>query len=226
MKNEKNSLVQKIIANPIFFLVAIILIFAGLFYFSNRGQNGGLISSYVEDETIKNSANIKGDISAPITVIEYGDYECPACGNSYDMVESVMKEYAGKIKLEYRHYPLPFHKFAEKASIASECAGEQGKFWEMHEKLYKNQKNLQESDLERYAKEIVSDFGKFKACFDANGYIDKINKQKNMGENDKITGTPSFFINGQVIENSNDKKYLPIIDDFRREINIELEKNK
>jgi protein-disulfide isomerase len=226
MKNEKKSSALNIISSPVFFLVVIIIIFAGIFYFSNRGQNGGPVSFYIEDETIKNGANIKGDVNTPITIVEYGDYECPACGNSYNMVESVLKEYDGKVKLEYRHYPLPFHKFAEKASIASECAGEQKKFWEMHEKLYKNQKNLKESDLEKYAKEIVTDFEKFKTCFDANGYLNKINKQKGMGEKDNISGTPSFFIEGRVIENANDKRYLPVIDDFRREIDIELGKNK
>ncbi len=226
MKNEKNNLIQKIITNPVFFLIAIILVLAGLFYFSNRGQDGNLISSYMEDEAWKNSANIKGDANAPITIVEYGDYQCPACGSYYNIAENVLQEYSGKIKLEYRHYPLPFHKFAPKASVAAECAGEQGKFWQMHEKLYKNQKNLQESDLEKYAREIVPDLEKFKACFSAGGYLDKINKQKSMGDKDKISGTPSFFINGRVIENSKDKNYLPTIDDFRREINAELEKNK
>jgi len=223
MKNEKSSVLE-VLSSPIFFLAAIILVFAGLFYFSSRGQNEDIISSYTENEIWKNSANIKGDANAPITIVEYGDYQCPACGVVYNMVENILKEYSGKIKLEYRHYPLPFHNFAEKASIASECAGEQGSFFEMHEKLYKNQNNLQESDLEKYAKEIVSDFEKFKICFDSNGYLDKINKQKNMGENDNAAGTPSFFINGRAIENSSNKNYLPAIEDFRREINIELEK--
>lgn len=226
MKNEKNNSIQKTLANPVFFLVAIILVFTGLVYFSNRGQNGDLISSYTEDEVWENSANIKGDVNAPITIVEYGDYQCPACGNVYNMAENVLREYGGKIKLEYRHFPLPFHEFAAKASIAAECAGEQGKFWQMHEKLFKNQQNIKESDLEKYAQEIVPDFEKFKICFDANGYLDKINKQKSMGEEGNISGTPLFFVNGRAIENSKDKNYLPTIDDFRREINAELEKNK
>ncbi|MCK5413631.1 MAG: DsbA family protein [Candidatus Pacebacteria bacterium] len=220
MKNQ-TSFIQKIVSSPALFVGIIIVIFGAIIYFSSSDLKS---SSYQEDKNWGNAENVKGPENAPITMIEYGDYECPACRNSYSMVEEVMNEYQDQIKLIYRHYPLQFHKDAQGASIASECAGEQGKFWEMHEKLYTKEGGLKEKSLKTYAREVGVDKEKFNECFTGNGYLDKINKQKEQGEKDEINGTPTFFINGKRVVNSGNSKYLPTIQNFRDMINAELEK--
>ena len=222
MKNKnQTSFTDKLLSSPLLFIGIIIAIFGGLVCFSSPDSNS---SSYLEDENWSNSENVKGNENAPITIIEYSDYECPACRNSYNMVEEVISEYQGQVKLVHRHYPLPFHKDAQGASIAAECAGEQGKFWEMHEKLYTGNEGLKENSLNLYAKEVGVNEEKFNNCFAGDGYLDKINKQKKQGEKDEISGTPTFFINGKQVINSGNNKYLPVIDDFRNMINVELGK--
>ncbi|MCK4918817.1 MAG: thioredoxin domain-containing protein [Candidatus Pacebacteria bacterium] len=221
MKNKnKTGFMQKILSSPLLFIVIIMVLFGTIIYFSSSDLKS---SSYQEDKNWSNAENIKGPENAPITMVEYGDYECPACRNSYGMVKEVINEYQDQIKLIYRHYPLQFHKDAQGASIASECAGEQGKFWEMHEKLYTGKRGLKEKGLKIYAKEVGVDEEKFNECFAGNGYFDKINKQKEQGEKDAINGTPAFFINGKQVINSRNSKYLPTIQDFRNMINAELE---
>ncbi len=228
MKNKQNNSKKESAFNPIFVLIVIGLVFAGLFYFfpwgsGEKTNNGGVTSSlYEENDNWKNSENVWGSQDAPITLVEYGDYQCPACGNMRDIVEGILNQYNGKIRLIYRHYPLSFHKFAFKASIAAECAGEQGKFWEMHDKLYQNQKQLENGDLKKYAGEIGADTERFEKCFDNDGYAEKINKQKEQGDKDNIQGTPAFFINGKELKNAEDERYLPRMEDFKREIDLKL----
>lgn len=219
-KNQK-SFINNLSASPLLFIGIIVLIFGAMIYFSSSDSKS---SSYLEDENWSNSENVKGDENAPVTMIEYSDYECPACRNSYNMVEEIISEYQGQIKLVHRHFPLPFNKDAQGASIASECAGEQGKFWEMHEKLNTGKEGLKEKTLKSYAKEVGIDEEKFSECFAGNGYLDKINKQKEQGEKDEVNGTPTFFINGKQVINSGNSKFIPVIDDFRNMINAELEK--
>jgi len=212
MENKKEIFFQKIISNPIFFLVAIILIFAVIFYFfGNKEESGSMNSIYDYGDSV-------------VVIVEYGDYQCPACISSYTMIEQILKEYEGKVKLDYRHFPLPGHEFALKASIVAECAREQGKFWEMHAKLYESAGKLDENSLNEYAKELGLDEEKYSDCFNHNKYIETVNEQKRQGIKDKISGTPTFFINGKKVVNLKNSKYLPNIEDFRREIDAELEK--
>lgn len=229
-KPERNNFFQGVVSNPITILVAIMLVFAALFYFfkpdKEANNNEAIISSYQEDESWLNSEAVKGSENALLALVEYGDYQCPACGDMYGTVEEIISQYNGEIKLIYRHYPLSFHQFAFKASVAAECAGEQGKFWEMHDKLYKNRNKLGDKDLKKYAEEIGLDVGRFEKCFDNNGYAKKINKQKELGDKDNIQGTPTFFLNGKRLKNAENEKLLPKPEDFKQAIDKELEQNR
>ncbi|HLG20958.1 MAG TPA: thioredoxin domain-containing protein, partial [Bdellovibrionota bacterium] len=105
----------------------------------------------------------KGVAGAPITIVEFSDFQCPFCKRALDSVNQVMKEYRGKVKLYFRDFPLAFHDKAKPAAIAARCANEQGQFWGYHDKLFAQQK-LEKDDLTNYAKELKLDLGKFEAC--------------------------------------------------------------
>ncbi len=211
--------IMSIIENPIIILVFIAIIFISLFsVFKGSGSN--VVSTYTENENWKNSTNIKGPENAPVSIIEYGDYQCSPCGMAAGIVKQILDEYKDKVKLEYRHFPLPMHGFATNAAIAAECTGEQGKFWEMHDMLFENQKDINSKEnLKKFAGEIGLDTEKFNACFDNSGYIDKININKSQGEADNVSGTPTFIINGQKLKSFQ-------LESFKSRIDEELDKVK
>lgn len=138
----------------------------------------------------------KGPATAPITIVEFSDFECPYCSKAEDTVKQVMKAYDGKVRLVYRDFPLPFHPHAEKASEAAQCAADQGKYWEMHEKLFSNQQKLEEPALKGYAKDLGLDQGKFDKCLDGGDKAKVVEANKAAGSKVGVTGTPAFFING------------------------------
>ncbi|MBI5225307.1 DsbA family protein [Candidatus Micrarchaeota archaeon] len=145
----------------------------------------------------------KGKESAPITIIEYSDFQCPFCSRFYaETLPSILKDWVdtGKAKLYYKHFPLSqIHPNAEKAAEASECAKDQGKFWEMHDKMFQNGNALSVDDLKRYAADLKLDTAKFNTCLDGGSKASIVAEQLQEGIGAGVTGTPSFFINGQNI---------------------------
>lgn len=133
------------------------------------------------------------------------------------IVNKIMEEYSGKVRLVYRHFPLSQHPFALKAAVSAEYAGEQGKFWEMHDKLYENQEDINTDNFLKFAGDIGLDSNKFKKCFDGNGYADKINDHKNKGENDNLRHTPTVFVNGVELSSFS-------VENFKKAIDSELNK--
>jgi protein-disulfide isomerase len=141
----------------------------------------------------------KGGDKAPVTIVEFSDFECPYCSRAEESVKQVMKEYAGKVRVVYRDFPLPFHPNAQKAAEAAHCAGDQGKYWDMHEKLFANQKALAVADLKSHAKGIGLDQAKFDKCLDSGDKAAIVEKNKQAGSEVGVTGTPAFFINGVML---------------------------
>jgi protein-disulfide isomerase len=139
----------------------------------------------------------KGEAKAPITIVEFSDFECPFCSRAEDSVKKVLAEYKGKVRLVYRDFPLPFHSRAQKASEAALCAGDQGKYWEMHEKLFANQQQLEPTQLKAHAKELGVDATKFDQCLDTGAKASVVEASKKAGEAAGVSGTPAFFINGR-----------------------------
>jgi protein-disulfide isomerase len=142
---------------------------------------------------------IKGDANAPVTIVEFSDFQCPFCGRFYKQtLPLIEKEYinTGKVKLIFRDFPLNFHENAQKAAEAAECADEQGKFWEYHDKIFENQKKLDMTSLKGYAAEIGLDIEKFDSCIDTGKYSSEVQKDFNDGSRYGVSGTPTFFING------------------------------
>ncbi len=141
----------------------------------------------------------RGPKNAPITMVIFSEFQCPFCSRIKPTIDQVESEYKGKVRVVFKHYPLPFHENAKPASMAAMAAGEQGKFWEMHDKLFANQQQLDRPSLDKYAQEIGLDMGKFKSAMDSGKFAAQIAADMKEAEAVGVNGTPATFINGRKI---------------------------
>lgn len=140
----------------------------------------------------------KGSEDAKVTIVEFSDYQCPFCGRfARDTLPLIVSEYVdtGKVRIVFRDFPIAGHQNAQKAAEASECADEQGKFWEYHDKLFANQQYLGIVDLKQYAKDLGLDSAKFDQCLDSGKYASEVQKDFQDGQSYGVSGTPTFFVN-------------------------------
>lgn len=140
---------------------------------------------------------MKGKADAPVTIVEFSDYQCPFCRRNYTQVfPEIEKEYidSGKVRYVFRDYPLPFHQNAIPAAIAANCAGQQDKYWDMHNYLFSNQSNLNEEGYLKFAEDNKLDIAKYKACLSDEGQKKEIEKDMQDGQKYGVRGTPSFFV--------------------------------
>ncbi|HXU83556.1 MAG TPA: thioredoxin domain-containing protein [Polyangia bacterium] len=158
----------------------------------------------------------RGPSNAPITIVEFSDFQCPYCSRAEETVKKVMDTYKGKIRLFYRDYPLPFHGQAQKASEAALCAAEQNKYWEMHEKLFASQQALAVPQLKEHAKGLGLDQGKFDKCLDGGAKAKEVETSKKAGDELGVNGTPHFFINGRPLSGAQP------FEEFKKVIDAEL----
>ncbi|HJQ84328.1 MAG TPA: thioredoxin domain-containing protein [Candidatus Binatia bacterium] len=155
-----------------------------------------------------------GGAKAPITIIEFSDYECPFCKRAETVVDQVMKTYGDKIRLVFRDYPLPMHERARPAADAANCANAQGKFWEFHAKLFANQSALGDDKLKEYAKELGLDAAKFDQCLATKPHKAAIDKDIEDGAKVGVNGTPAFFVNGRMLSGAQPfEKFKEVIDE-------------
>jgi protein-disulfide isomerase len=134
---------------------------------------------------------------APVTLVEYGDYECPYCGQAYYVVKELEQRAGNLMKLVFRNFPLTtVHPHAERAAEAAEAAGAQGKFWEMHDLLYENQQALEDEDLMKYAAWAGLDINRFVRDLREGRHLTRIREDFLSGARSGVNGTPTFFING------------------------------
>lgn len=161
-------------------------------------------------------APVWGDDKAKVTVVEFSDFQCPYCSKGADVIAELKKKYGkGKVKIAFKHFPLPNHPEAKPASEASMCVNEQNpdKFWKFHDIVFKKQQNLTPADLETYAKEAGADVAQFKQCVESKKYASKIEEDLKYGERIGIRSTPTFFVNGQMIMGAQDvAKFAELID--------------
>jgi protein-disulfide isomerase len=142
----------------------------------------------------------RGPADAPVTIVEFGDFECPYCGNLEPTVEKALVSYAGKVRLVFREYPLnDIHPLAAKAAEAALCARDQGKFWELHDRMYAHQDALEVDDLKAAAAELGMDADSFNECLDSNMHAAEIQADTRAGDAAGVTGTPALFVNGRFV---------------------------
>lgn len=176
---------------------------------------------YNQSELIAETSWSKGNKDAKVWIVEFSDFQCPACGAIQPVIQQVLNTYKDKILFVYRQYPLPSHNFAQIAALAAEAAGEQGKFWEYHDKLFANQTSWSsESDPSKtfiqYAKDIGLDGDKFSRSFNEKKGLAHINEDVVVGNQVGITVTPTFFINGTKFDGGLS------FDEFKKEIDKRL----
>ncbi len=146
---------------------------------------------------IPSDAPTMGPKDAPITLVEFTDYQCPYCQSAQQYVDQVMSTYAGKVRLVYQEFPLDFHGQAKPAGMAARCAGEEGKFWEMHTGLLRSPGTFNDADLKSRAVALGLDGTKFSACVASGKYNEVIQKAIENGRSVGVNGTPTFFLNGR-----------------------------
>ncbi len=145
---------------------------------------------------------VLGEKDAPVTIIEFSDFECPFCKRFHDETLPRIKEQyirTGKVKFVYRDFPLPIHPNAQKAAEAAECADDQGQFWAYHDMLFENQQALGVAKLKEYAQDLGLDMEEFNDCLDSGKFADEVNADLEDGADAGVSGTPAFFIEGELV---------------------------
>ncbi|HSE91616.1 MAG TPA: thioredoxin domain-containing protein [Candidatus Binatia bacterium] len=143
-------------------------------------------------------APVRGAAGAPVTVVEFSDFECPFCKQTQPTLKQLLERYPGKVRLAYRDFPLDsIHPQARRAAEAARCAHDQGKFWEYHDVLFTQSPQFAPEDLRRYAGQVGLDVTKFEGCLAAGVHKAKVQRDLDEGNRLGITGTPAFFINGR-----------------------------
>ena len=177
--------------NLIYFCVGVILVGGIYLLFFNKAE-------YADVYTPK---PLQGNVNATVKIVEFSDLQCPACKAAHPTVKRIMEEYGDRVSLEYKHFPLTnLHKFAFDTAVASECANDQGKFWEFADTAFANQDALQKKNLRKYAVDLGLDSKKFNACIDSGTKEKYVKAEMNEGFGKQVGGTPTFFINGKTLE--------------------------
>jgi protein-disulfide isomerase len=146
---------------------------------------------------VANRDHIQGRIDAPLALLEYGDYECPACGGAYPMVKAIQQRLGDRLCFAFRNFPLAnMHPYAEHAAEAAEAAGAQGRFWEMHDLLFENQNALGDENLGEYALALGLDARRLIKEISTGAHAERVRDDFRSGARGGVNGTPTFFING------------------------------
>jgi protein-disulfide isomerase len=149
--------------------------------------------------------HIQGPAGAPVTLVEYGDYECPFCGAAYPIVKQVQAQMGEQLRFVFRNFPITTsHPHAEHAAEAAEAAAAQGRFWEMHDYLYEHQRQLEDANLHAYAGEVGLDVDRFDRELAEHAYAARVREDFMSGVHSGVNGTPTFYINGRRYDASYD----------------------
>jgi protein-disulfide isomerase len=140
-----------------------------------------------------------GPEHAPVTVVEYGDFECPNCKQAAPAVKQLLSHFANQVRFVYRHFPVEqTHPHALAAAEAAECAAAQGRFWEMHDLLFDRQLHLKPAQLQGYAESLQLDMSRYAAELDDHIYLQRIREHMDGGNRSGVRGTPTFYVNGRI----------------------------
>jgi protein-disulfide isomerase len=164
-------------------------------------------------------APVKGSANAPITIVEFSDFQCSYCKRVVNILEQVLERYPDKVKLAFRDFPIVnIHPQAEKAAEAAHCAAEQGKFWEFHDLLFDKQDTIPTTNFAEHAKTLGLEVSTFQTCIDGRKYQEKVERNYAAGVKAGVSGTPAFFINGRLLSGAQP------LEAFKTVIDEELER--
>jgi protein-disulfide isomerase len=153
--------------------------------------------------------HIQGPADAAVTLVQYGDYECPYCGEAYPILKEVQARMGERLRFVFRNFPITTsHPHAERAAEAAETAAAQGKFWQMHDVLYENQRRLRDEDLRTYAERLQLDVERFDKEMAEHVHAERIHEDFMSGVRSGVNGTPTFYINGVRHDDSYDPETL------------------
>ncbi|MCR4323227.1 MAG: DsbA family protein [Candidatus Azambacteria bacterium] len=191
----------------VFGVVVVVAVGVGYYFFFAPGQPKSLEnepSSFPIDTPIE-SDSVKGARDAQTVLVEYSDFQCPACAAYQPIVKQIAEEFDGKLAIVYRHLPLLQHKHAKIAAYSAEAAGKQGKFWEMHDMIFETQRDWSSEKDARdifigYAEALGLDRAQFITDIDSNEIADKVSAHYKSGMQAGVTGTPTFFLNGEKLD--------------------------
>jgi protein-disulfide isomerase len=204
----------------------IAVLFLGILYLGGKDDKGS-----GKNTTATTSNHVKGKLDSKVTLLEYGDFQCPVCGSYYATVSQVVTKYEDKIKFQFRNLPLTqIHQHAFAAARAAEAASEQGKFWQMYDLLFANQTSWSGStsptiSFKQYASQVGIDTGKYETAFASDKVNDTINADVAAFKKTKQSmGTPTFFLNGKKLELTDliDSSGQPSLEKFSKYIDAEL----
>ena len=199
----------------IIFVAVVVLVLGGLIYLSNKNKISIDTSKITTTEIQPASAqsgniadHVFGAKNSKVTLIEYGDYQCPGCGSAYPIIKQLTEKYQGQLTFVFRNFPLTtIHPNARVAAATAEAAGLQGKYWEMHNALYENQSSWNTlspdqrgSYFDSLATQVLTDQAKFKTDLASPLINQKISFDQALGAKDKVSGTPTFYLNGKVVD--------------------------
>lgn len=215
-------------------LLTVVVLIGGVFFASKMSSPSSSETSNstpVSDEQKKllevvSDDYIKGNKEASVTIVEYLDFECEACSAYYPLVKQLAEEFKTDVRFVNRYFPLPGHKNGMQAALAVEASARQGKYWEMHDKLFAEQKNWGEKPaadpkiFEGYAQQIGLNMDQFKKDVASKEVKDRVERDNNSGTKLGVSGTPTFFLNGDKIPNPKSP------DDFKSFINAAILKIK
>lgn len=175
-------------------VIAVVLIGGSIWYSGTVAEKN--------NEGITFAPHIKGNPEATVTLAEYSDFQCPACASFHPVVVDILEEFGDQIAFEYKHFPLPIHPLAEPAARAAEAAGQQGKFFEFHDLLFINQRAWANSPnpmifFKDFATELELDVEQFERQYSASAIRDKVRADASEARTLGLTGTPTFFLNGE-----------------------------
>lgn len=160
---------------------------------------------------VTESDHIRGPKTALVTLLEYGDYQCPFCGRAHPIVEALRESMGDRMRFVFRNFPLTqIHPHAQRAAESAEAAGAQGKFWEMHDTLYENQQALDDAHLLKYATALGLDPEAFLAALATGEFTPKVREDFLSGVRSGVNGTPTFFINEVRYDGPHD--YAPMLE--------------
>jgi protein-disulfide isomerase len=168
-------------------------------------------------------ASSKGPDNAPVTIVEFSDFQCPFCARAVPTLKQIEDTYKGRVRIVWKHLPLAIHKAAIPAALAAEAAGNQGKFWEFHDRLFASQNKLEQEDLKQYATDLGLEMSRFNADLQNSDERKKIDTDAAEARSLGISGTPGFFINGRFVSGAQPFEiFAKIIDEELTKRNVPI----